>query len=77
MADTDWAAVRVPVMMVKVIDLLLQQDIMKKNGVFSRSDFATRVIAEWFSNFEKEFGMFVPKDVMKNLEGYGTLRQIG
>ena len=76
MADEDWAQVRVPILMAKAIDQLLRQDIMKKNGVFSRSDLATRVIAGWFSSFEKEFGIFMPRNVIRNLKGYDTMKPI-
>jgi hypothetical protein len=76
MADEDWAAVRIPILMAKAIDQLLKQDIMKKNGIFSRSDLATRVIGTWFANFEKEFGMFVPSNVARNLKGYDTMKAL-
>jgi hypothetical protein len=76
MADEDWAQVRLPILMTKAIDSLLKQEIMKKNGVFSRSDFATRVIAGWFSSFEKEFGIFVPRNVARNLKGYDTMKPL-
>jgi len=76
MADEDWAAVRVPILMAKAIDQLLKTDTMKKNGVFSRSDLATRVIGSWFSQFEKEFGIFVPRNVLRNLKGYDTMKPL-
>jgi hypothetical protein len=46
--------------MVDAIDKFLETDIAKKNGVFSRPDFLARIVAQWFSRFEKEFGLFVP-----------------
>jgi len=76
MADEDWAGVRIPILMAKAIDSLLEQDVMKKNGVFSRSDFATRVIGGYFSRFEKEFGIFVPRSVVRNLKGFDAMKPL-
>lgn len=76
MAEEDWTAVRVPALMAKAIDRLLKEDIMKKNGVFSRTDFATRVIGTYFSAFEKEFGIFVSRDVIRNLKGFDVMKPL-
>lgn len=76
MTDADWAQCRIPILMAQAIDQLLKQDIMKKNGVFSRSDLATRVMGSWFAQFEKEFGIFVPRNVARNLKGFDTMKPI-
>jgi hypothetical protein len=70
MTDEDWTQVRIPVLMAKAIDQFLKTDIAKKNGVFSRNDFASRVIGGWFSQFEKEFDIFVPRGSVKDTEGH-------
>ena len=62
--------------MVEAIDRFLETDIAKKNGVFSRPDFVTRVIATWFYQFEKEFGAFVPREVKRNLKGFDVMKPI-
>ena len=74
MADEDWAGCRIPILMAKAIDKLLEQDLMKKNGVFSRSELVTRVMGSWFANFEKEFGMFVPRSVIRNLKDFDVMK---
>ena len=74
MADEDWAGCRIPKLMSKAIDKLLEQDIMKKQGVFSRSELVTRVMNGWFSQFEKEFGLFVPRSVIKNLKDFDVMK---
>lgn len=62
--------------MAQAIDKMLELDIAKKNGVFSRTDFVTRVIASWFSQFEKDFGMFVPREARRNLKNFDTMKPI-
>jgi hypothetical protein len=74
MADEDWAGCRIPILMAKAIDKMLEQDIMKKQGVFSRSELVTRVMNGWFSAFEKEFGVFVPRSVIKNLKDFDVMK---
>jgi len=66
MVAEDWASCKIPLLMAQAIDEFVKTDIAKKNGVFSRSEFVTRVIASWFSKFEKDFGAFVPRDVIRN-----------
>lgn len=66
MVSEDWTSVRLPYLMAQAIDQFIKTDIAKKNGVFSRSDFITRVVSAWFSRFEKDFGIFVPRDVLRN-----------
>jgi hypothetical protein len=74
LAKEDWISTKLPVLMVDAIDAFLETDIAKKNGVFSRPDFLTRVVQTWFSQFEKEFGIFVPRNVMKNLKGFDVMK---
>jgi hypothetical protein len=76
MAKEDWVSCKIPVLMAQAIDRIVDLDMAKKNGVFSRSDFLTRVIAYWFSSFEKDFGMFVPREVRRNLKGFDTMKPI-
>ena len=76
MADEDWAQCRIPILMAKAIDQILKTDVIKKNGVTSRSDFVTRIVASWFSEFEKEYGIFVPRNVRKNLKGFETMEPL-
>lgn len=71
MADEDWTQVRIPVLMAKAIDEFLKTDIAKKNGVFSRTDFTVRVISGWFSQYEKEFDIFMPRGAVRTtVEGH-------
>jgi hypothetical protein len=74
MAGEDWVSTKLPVLMVQAIDQFLDTDIAKKNGVFSRPDFLTRVVSMWFSDHEKEFGLFVPRNVVKNLKGFDHMK---
>ena len=74
LADTDWAGCRIPVLMAKAIDKLLETELMKKQGVFSRSELVTRVLAGWFSAFEKEFGVFVPRSVIRNMKDFDLMK---
>lgn len=66
MADQDWTQVRIPMLMAQAIDQFMKTDIAKKNGVFSRTDFVVRVVSGWFSQFEKEFDIFVPRTAVRN-----------
>lgn len=70
MVDTDWGSVRVPILMAEVIDRWLELDIAKKNGIFSRTDFVTHIVREWFIGFEKDFGIFLPKEMRKELKDF-------
>lgn len=74
MAREDWTGCRIPVLMGQAIDKFLTTDIAHKNGITSRSDFATRVIGSWFAQYEKEFGLFVPREVRRNLKGFDLMR---
>ena len=76
MAKEDWTTTKLPVLMMDAIDKFLDTDLAKKNGVFSRPDFVTRVIAEWFSRFEKEFGIFVPRNVVRTMKGFDAMKPI-
>jgi hypothetical protein len=61
---SDWIGYRIPKLMVQAIDKFLESDVAKKNGVFSRSDFITRVVAAWLANYEKDFQLFIPSSFM-------------
>ena len=76
MAKEDWITVKIPVLMANAIDKFVETDLAKKNGVFSRTDFITRVIAQWFSYFEKEFGIFVPRSVARTMKGFDAMKPI-
>lgn len=65
MVAIDWASCKIPVLMAQAIDEFVKTDLAKKNGVFSRSDFIIRLVAGWFSRYEKDFGIFVPRDVIR------------
>lgn len=65
MAKQDWASCKIPVRMADSIDRVLESDAAKKNGIFSRTDFLTVVVRIWFSRYEKDFGMFVGKDMIR------------
>ena len=69
MVQEDWATIRVPVLMAQAIDKFLDTKVAKKNGIFSRTDFATRVLGIWFSQFEKDFDLFVPREMKRNYNG--------
>jgi hypothetical protein len=56
-------------LMAQAIDEFMKTDIAKKNGVFSRTDFVVRVVSGWFSQYEKEFDIFVPRSVVMNTAG--------
>lgn len=74
MAKEDWVSIKIPVLMAYAIDKFIDTELSKKNGVFSRPDFITRVIAQWFSIFEKEFGIFVPRDVVRTMKGFDAMK---
>jgi hypothetical protein len=66
MAKEDWVSCKIPVKMVEAIDRVLESERAKKNGVFSRTDFLTAVIRMWFSRYEKDFGIFVSRDIVRD-----------
>jgi cell wall assembly regulator SMI1 len=76
MAREDWISVKIPVLMAESIDRWLASDVAKKNGVFSRPDFLTRLIASYFIHFEKDFGIFVPREVRRNLKGFDVMKPL-
>jgi hypothetical protein len=57
-------------LMAQAIDRFLESDTAKRNGMFSRSDFVTRVLSQWFAEHEKEFDMFVPRE-LRTVKGKG------
>ena len=73
-AKEDWVTTKIPVLMAQAIDKFLETDIAKKNGVFSRPDFLTRVVQTWFSQFEKEFGIFMPRSLLRNMKGFDLMK---
>ena len=74
MAKEDWATTKIPVLLMEAIDRFINTDIAKKNGIFSRPDFVTALLVGWFSQFEKEFGIFLPRDVRRNLKGFDVMK---
>jgi len=76
MTESDWASIRIPVLMAQTIDRWLQTDIAKKNGIFSRSDLVKMVLSTWFVNFEKDFGIFVPREIRRNLKGFDVMKPL-
>jgi hypothetical protein len=76
MVKEDWVSCKIPVLMADAIDHFLDLPVAKKNGVFSRTDFMTRVLASWFSSFEKDFGIFVPREVRRNLKGFDVMKPL-
>jgi hypothetical protein len=70
MVASDWRTVKIPVGMLESIDKFVESDVAKKNGIFSRSDFLTRLIAGWFSNFESDFDLF------GRANAYATLKDL-
>lgn len=55
--------------MAEAIDRFLDKDIAKKNGIFSRTDFLSAVLRMWFSQYEKDFGIFVSRGSVRNTKG--------
>jgi hypothetical protein len=68
MADLDWTQIRIPLLMAQTIDCFLETKAAKKNGITSRSDFVIRLVSGWFSQYEKEFDIFVPRSVVRNTD---------
>jgi metal-responsive CopG/Arc/MetJ family transcriptional regulator len=69
MGKEDWMTIRLPYLLVEAVDKFVETDLAKKNGIFSRSDFVTRVLVQWFSQYEKEFDMFVGREIKRNIKG--------
>lgn len=67
MGKEDWVTIKIPALMVQAIDKFVETDDAKRNGVFSRNEFVTRVLVMWFANYEKEFGMFVPREFRRSI----------
>jgi hypothetical protein len=55
----DLVSCKIPVLMADAIDQFLKLDIAKQNGVFSQTDFITRVVAQWFAMIERDFDIHV------------------
>jgi hypothetical protein len=58
MARIDWITVKLPKEMVAAIDRFVITDIAHKNGIFSRTDFLTRVYSSFLANYERDFTIF-------------------
>lgn len=69
MAKEDWVSCKVHVKMVEAIDRFLATEAAKKNAITSRTDFLTAVLRKFFSRYEKEYGIFVTRDIVKNTKG--------
>jgi hypothetical protein len=69
MAKVDWVSCKIHVKMAEAIDRFIETDIAKKNAIMSRSDFLTAVLRKFFANYEKEYGIFVTRDTVKNTNG--------
>lgn len=50
---------KLPVLIADAIDQFLKLPIAKKNGIFSQTNFITRVVAQWFVMIEHDFGIDV------------------
>jgi hypothetical protein len=61
-AADKWTGVRIPMLMGQAIDKFLETDVCKQNGIVSRAEFVTRLLSAFFANFQKDFGLFVPKN---------------
>lgn len=66
MAKEDWVSCKLPAKMIEAIDRVLASDRAKKNGIFSRTDFLSAVVRMWFSRYERDFGIFVTRDIIRN-----------
>ena len=69
MAEIAYTQIRITLLMARAIDQFLETEIAQKNGVTSRNDFVMRVISGWFSQYEKDFGIFVPRAAVINTSG--------
>ena len=58
MARKDWITVKLPKEMVAAIDRFVTTDTAHRNGIFSRTDFLTRVYANFLANYERDFAIF-------------------
>jgi hypothetical protein len=58
MARKDWVTVKLPKEMVVAIDRFVTTDIAHRNGIFSRTDFLTRVYSNFLASYERDFAIF-------------------
>ena len=56
--NEDWVTVKLPRLMMKRVDDFVKTETARKNGVFSRSNLLTRILAAWLSNYDREFDLF-------------------
>jgi hypothetical protein len=69
MAKEDWVSCKIHVKMVEAIDRFIASEEAKKNAITSRTDFLTAVLRKFFARYEKEYGIFVTRDVVKTPKG--------
>jgi len=74
MAREDWITIKMPRLMIQALDEFLDTDLAKKNGIFSRADLMVRICSTWFSQFEKEFGLFVPREALRGMKGFNIMK---
>jgi hypothetical protein len=55
----DLVSCEIPALMADAIDRWLELPIAKQNKIFSRTDFITRITAQWFKMIEKDFDIHV------------------
>ncbi|MGH9953441.1 MAG: hypothetical protein ACRD5J_17625 [Nitrososphaeraceae archaeon] len=68
MAKEDWISCKVHVRMVEAMDRFLASETAKKNALTSRSDFLTAVLRKFFAYYEKEYGIFVTRDMIRSVK---------
>jgi hypothetical protein len=65
-AQENWISCKIPVSLMRSIDEFLKTDVAKRNNVFSRTDFISRVSALWFSIYEKDLKLFMENQKFKD-----------
>lgn len=74
MADEDWRTFKLPTLMAQAVEEFLKTDVAKKNGIKSKSDFMVRLVQGFFANYEKEFGLFVPRKIIRSMKEFETTK---
>lgn len=69
MAKEDWKTVKLPVLMLDALDKIVQTEKAKKNGIFSNRELIVRVMSDWLSQYEKDFGITVPRNTKRTIRG--------
>jgi hypothetical protein len=57
---SDWVACKIPQELANAIDEFLHTKEAKLNGIYSRSDFLTRLAVAWFGAVNEKFKLFSP-----------------